>query len=76
MNQFDIRHALEDKISEIGREIIGTGCLMVSPFTMDFSFMLGGKFFIAKRGLLPRASEGSFKYKEPPSMAEVIAARL
>jgi hypothetical protein len=43
MNQFDIKHALEDKIREIGGEIIGAGCLMVAPFTMDFSFMLGGK---------------------------------
>jgi hypothetical protein len=43
MNQLSIRHALEDKARELGGEVLGGGCLMVPPFTMDFNFTLEGK---------------------------------
>jgi hypothetical protein len=43
MNQLDIRHAFEDKARELGGKVLGSGCLMVSPFTMDFNFALEGK---------------------------------
>jgi hypothetical protein len=43
MNQLSIRDALEDKAKDLGGKIIGAGCLVVPPYTMDFSFELKGK---------------------------------
>jgi hypothetical protein len=42
MNQLEIRRALEEKVMDIGGKITGAGGLMVSPFTMDFSFCFEG----------------------------------
>jgi hypothetical protein len=42
----DIRYAFEDKAREIGGKVLGAGCLMVPPFTMDFSFALEGREYL------------------------------
>ena len=41
-----IRHALEDKIKEIGGNIHGGGSMMIPPYTMDFDFELNGREYI------------------------------
>jgi hypothetical protein len=43
MDQLCIRHALEEKVREIGGKVTDAGCLMAPPFTMDFVFELDGK---------------------------------
>jgi hypothetical protein len=43
MNRLCIRHALEEKVREIGGNINGAGSMMVPPYTMDIGFELGGK---------------------------------
>jgi hypothetical protein len=45
MNRLCIRHALEEKVREIGGNVKGAGSMMVPPFTMDFNFELGGKYY-------------------------------
>jgi hypothetical protein len=42
MDMLSIRHAFEDKVRKIGGKVLGAGCLMVPPYTMDFSFVLEG----------------------------------
>jgi hypothetical protein len=42
MCQLTIRHAFEDKARELGGKVLGAGCLMVPPYTMDFNFVLEG----------------------------------
>jgi hypothetical protein len=46
MDQLDIRHAFEDKARELGGKVLGAGCLMVPPFTMDFDFTLDGREYL------------------------------
>jgi hypothetical protein len=45
MDQLSIRHALEEKVREIGGKVKGGGCMMVPPFTMDFDFEIDGKHY-------------------------------
>jgi hypothetical protein len=56
MDQLGIRHAFEDKARELGGEVLGAGCLMVPPFTMDFDFTLHGREYLVtlkKKKLTP-----------------------
>jgi hypothetical protein len=48
LGQLGIRHALEDKIRELGGKIKGAGAMMVLPFTMDFNFEMEGRNFSVK----------------------------
>jgi hypothetical protein len=48
MGQLSIRHALEEKVREIGGDVKGAGCLMVPPYTMDFNFELDGRNYSVK----------------------------
>jgi len=42
----EIRHALEQKIKEMGGLIHGGGSLMMPPYTMDFNFTLRGEEYL------------------------------
>jgi hypothetical protein len=46
MKVIDIRHALEEKVKELGGTIRGGGSLMVPPYTMDFEFELNDKKYV------------------------------
>jgi hypothetical protein len=46
MNQLCIRHALEEKVREIGGHSDGGGFMTVPPFQMDFTFELDNKGYL------------------------------
>jgi hypothetical protein len=71
MDQLGIRHAFEDKAKELGGKILGGGCLMVSPFTMDFNFVLEGKeYWVTLVNAEERRREITDDMKERENAAE------
>jgi hypothetical protein len=77
MDQLSIRHALEEKVREIGGKVTDAGCMMVPPFTMDFVFEMDGKRYSVDLVNLENLEEARKARENPPdedcSVAETYA---